>query len=301
MLQEGFQSLCKGRLSTVVLLIKPALQAVPGFDLGHISVLVAAVWQMIHARVDKAMRQKEVAMLVLELQAGDAQESSWLGLPLSSWAEGWMQWDVPEDGILRVLWRYRKALRERRHPSASLTPSKDADGEYGLPWVLCHLVWDEKGCSQLRYPSGKIVRQILNPVRARPRESPKGRGAIEWKEERRDSPTSYLGREVTKADKHLGQHWEQWDASQRLSARTGFMLGLSYRSPDTKIAVTCTVGTPSLNWLSWSPHPSPDTGMISTGCYYIACLLQNGPLNGFAAVILWEEGSPSIRLVAVFG
>lgn len=32
----------------------------------------------------------------------------------------------------------------------------------------------------------------------------------------------------------------------------------------------------------------------------MACLLQNGPNNGVAAVILWEEGSPSIRHVAVF-
>lgn len=130
-----------------------------------------------------------------------------------------------------MLWRFRKGFRERRHPSASLAPSRDADGGCGLPWVLCHLVWDEKGCSQLRYPAGKVVSQVLNPVGARPRESPKGRGAVEQEGERGENPTSYLGREVTKGGKHLGQHRQQWDATLCLSARTGSIPGqLSTRS-----------------------------------------------------------------------
>jgi len=32
--------------------------------------------------------EEEEAMLAPELQAGDVQGSSWLGLPIASWAEG---------------------------------------------------------------------------------------------------------------------------------------------------------------------------------------------------------------------
>lgn len=105
-----------------------------------------------------------------------------------------------------MLWRYRKGLRERRHPSASLAPSRDAGGGCGLAKVLCHLVWGEKWCFQVRYPVGKVVSQVLNAVGARPGESQKGRGAVEREGERGESPTGYLGREVTEGDKCLGLH-----------------------------------------------------------------------------------------------
>lgn len=45
-----------------------------------------------------------------------------------------------------------------------------------------------KRCSQLRYLLGKVVSQVLNPVGAKPKESPKARG------ERGESSTSYLWR-----------------------------------------------------------------------------------------------------------
>jgi len=105
-----------------------------------------------------------------------------------------------------VLWRCRKGLRERRSISASLTPLRDADGVRGLFWMPCHLVWNGKGCSQLRYLAGKLVSQVLNSVGARPRESPKARGSLEQEGERGESPTNSLGREVSEGDKCLGQH-----------------------------------------------------------------------------------------------
>lgn len=68
-----------------------------------------------------------------------------------------------------------------------------------------------KRCSQLRYLPGEAVSQVLSPVGARPRESPKGR------RERGESSNSYLWRQVTEGDKLLGQHWEQRDARMGLT------------------------------------------------------------------------------------
>lgn len=111
-----------------------------------------------------------------------------------------------------MLWRYRKGLRKRRHPSASLAPSSDAHGGCGLPWVLCQLVWDEKWCFQLRCPAGKVVSQVLDAVGASPRDNPKGRGAVEQEGKKGESPTSCFVKEVTKVDKCLGQDREQWES-----------------------------------------------------------------------------------------
>lgn len=82
-----------------------------------------------------------------------------------------------------VLRRYRKGLRENRNPSVSLAPLRDTDGGCELPWVF----WGGKVCSQLRYPPGDVVRQVLNPVGRRPRESPRGKGAHEWGKKGRKS------------------------------------------------------------------------------------------------------------------
>lgn len=98
-----------------------------------------------------------------------------------------------------MLRRYRKGLRESRNPSASLAPSRDAEGGCELPWVF----WGGKVCSQLRYSAGKVVRQVLNAAGTRPRESPRGRGAAEWRGERGESPTRCLGREMTEGDRPL--------------------------------------------------------------------------------------------------
>lgn len=154
---------------------------------------------MIQARVDKTMLwEKGVTVLVPELQAGDAEESSSLGLFLPSWAEVWMQRDEPAHSILsRSCVSRGNSERDWERGDIFLLLlllQRDADGGCMLPCVMCHLVWDQKRCSQLRYPAGNVVSQITNPVGAWLRDIPKWRGAVRQEGKRVESPTSCLGR-----------------------------------------------------------------------------------------------------------